>query len=369
MSPIVAQEKPDTKAYREGVVLFAAEKYKEAIESFKEATLSNPKNADAFYQLGTSHRMVEQFSEAIESYKQALSLKPRWADALYGLGVTYGMSGSPKDAVTYLKESISLKPDSWKAHYNLGVAYADLAQPTESTASFKEAARLNPKDADIFFNLGMSYQQLYKLKEAEDAYAQALLLKPNDAQATYQIALIYLAMGNRGFATIHYLSLQKSNPDLAQKLHDRMFEKADLTQKSVKGFGGHLIVVEKPQEFVQEWLKPETPNITPASLVKRDEPLGAFVLFAGCKRNSSDQCNSEVDYTVYKPDGNVYVERRGLELWKGQAPPAPNIQLSKAILFLKIGKDDPPGDYRVKAKVHDLNADIAFELETKFRLN
>jgi tetratricopeptide (TPR) repeat protein len=71
----------------------------------------------------------------------------------------------------------------------------------------------------------MSYQQLNKLKEAENAYAEALLLNPNDAQSTYQIALVYLAMGNRGFATIHYLSLQKLNPDLAKKLHDQMFTK------------------------------------------------------------------------------------------------------------------------------------------------
>jgi hypothetical protein len=138
--------------------------------------------------------------------------------------------------------------------------------------------------------------------------------------------------------------------------------------KSVNGFGGHLIIVENPREFIQEWLKPETPNIKPASDVKRDESIGAFVLFAGCKGDAQGACNSEVDYAIYKPDGSLLVERKEQPLWKEQAPPAPNSQLGRAILALQLGDDEPAGEYTVKAKISDLNADISFELETKFRL-
>ena len=51
-----------------------------------------------------------------------------------------------------------------------------------------------------------------------------------------------------------------------------------------------------------------------------------------------------------------------------QAPPAPNIQLGRAILAFRMRENDPAGEYKVKAKVSDLNANITFELETKFRL-
>ncbi len=139
-------------------------------------------------------------------------------------------------------------------------------------------------------------------------------------------------------------------------------------RKDVRGFGGHLIVVENPRAFIQEWLKPETPKIKSATLVKRDETLGAFVLFAGCKTDAQGACNAEVDYTIYKPDGSLYDERKGQPLWKEQAPPPPNVQLGKAILAFRLGKDNPTGEYKVKAKVSDLNADISFELETKFSL-
>jgi hypothetical protein len=136
-------------------------------------------------------------------------------------------------------------------------------------------------------------------------------------------------------------------------------------QKSVKGFGAQLLIVEKPQEFIQEWSKPETPHINPVSVAKRGEPLGVLVLFAGCKPDSKGVCNAEVDYTIYKPDGSIYGEQKAQELWKLEAPPVPNIQLGRAILVLRIEKKDPAGEYKAKARVHDLNADVSFELETR----
>jgi len=60
-----AQEKANSKSpYEKGMDLFKAEKYAEA---FKQAVKLNPKNAEAFLQLGNSYRQIENFPEAIES--------------------------------------------------------------------------------------------------------------------------------------------------------------------------------------------------------------------------------------------------------------------------------------------------------------
>ncbi len=138
--------------------------------------------------------------------------------------------------------------------------------------------------------------------------------------------------------------------------------------KAVDGFGGLLFVIRNPKDFVKEWLKPEQPNFDSAKTVKSNEPLGIIVLFASCKPNSDGICNTEVDYTAYKPDGSVYFERKGLELWKEKAPPKPNTQLGRAIINFQIQPTSPNGEYKVKAKVYDKNADISFELETQFIL-
>ena len=169
-------------------------------------------------------------------------------------------------------------------------------------------------------------------------------------------------------STILFVVLMIASPAFGQSKEKLDPEKDSPNRKAVNGFGGHLIVVENPREFIQQWLKPAPPKIKSVSDVKRGEPIGAFVLFAGCKPDAQGACNSEVDYVIYKPDGSVHVERKNLPLWKEQVPPSTNIQLSRAILGMRFGNDEPAGEYKVIAKVSDLNANVSFELKTKFRL-
>ena len=147
--------------------------------------------------------------------------------------------------------------------------------------------------------------------------------------------------------------------------NDRAADTPD--RKSVNGFGGNLIVVEDPNKFVQDWQKPETPQITLAKEVKRGVTVGVMVLFVGCKADARGACNADVDYLIYQPDGSLYTEQKGQPLWKETAPPPPIIQLGRAILGVRLAATDPVGEYRIKAKLTDHNANISFELETKFK--
>jgi hypothetical protein len=138
-------------------------------------------------------------------------------------------------------------------------------------------------------------------------------------------------------------------------------------RKSLNGFGAHLIAVKDPRAFIQEWLKPEQPKIEPAKKIKAGEPLGIIVLFAGYKEVSGS-CDSEVDYTIYKPDGSIFTQRLKQPLWKEAAPPKPNIQLGRAILAFQFQSGQPKGQYKIKAQVRDLNAGTTIDLETQIEL-
>lgn len=138
---------------------------------------------------------------------------------------------------------------------------------------------------------------------------------------------------------------------------------------NVNGFGARLVVVENPRQFIEEWLKPEIPKIKrwSATEVKRGDYLGAFLIFIGCRTNAHGICDSEVNYTIHRPDGSIYDELKGQPIWK-EASPAPNLQLSRGFLGFRFGKDEPTGEYEVKARVYDLNANLSFELEMKLWL-
>jgi len=153
---------------------------------------------------------------------------------------------------------------------------------------------------------------------------------------------------------------------VAQWKVDGKLVKDEPDHRAVKGFAAHLVVIQDPRKFIEMWKKPETPHFDSAKEVGFDETVGVIVLFAGCRPDGKGICNTEVDYTIYKPDGSIFIERKKQPLWKEQAPPPENTQLGRAILAFRTAKSISSGVYRVKAKVSDLNADISFEVETQF---
>lgn len=157
-------------------------------------------------------------------------------------------------------------------------------------------------------------------------------------------------------------------PGFAQWSRDGKPQPDSDDRKSLNGFGANLLVLKNPRDVIKEWQKPETPHFDPANNVKRGEAIGVFVFFAGCKKDRQGNCNTEVDYTVYKPDGSLYAERKAQTLWKEEAPPPPIIQMGRAILAFAAGQTDPLGEYKVKAKVSDLTAGTSFELTTNFNV-
>ena len=60
-----------------------------AAESFKRATLQDPKNADAWNMLGYSSRWAGKYPEAFDAYGRALALEPNHRGANSYLGVAY----------------------------------------------------------------------------------------------------------------------------------------------------------------------------------------------------------------------------------------------------------------------------------------
>lgn len=109
------------------------------------------------------------------------------------------------------------------------------------------------------------------------------------------------------------------------------------------------------------------PKIRPVTNVKRENGVGAVILFNGCVPDAGGRCDLEVDYTAIAPDGRIYSRRQRQPLWR-EASPAPNIQVGRASLSMRVRRDDPAGEYAVRARVADRNAGISIELATSFHV-
>ena len=174
-------------------------------------------------------------------------------------------------------------------------------------------------------------------------------------------------------STTLFLILIAASPAFPLRGQDDKSTSDEPNFKRVSGFSGYLTLDNYPHDHVQRWLDPvEIATLSAMPTMKRGKTMGAFVELMGCKQNAQGVCNARVNFTIYKPDGSIFTTRavwqRGL-LWKKQAAPAGRrSRKGLARMHFKFGKDDPTGEYKVKANVADLNADISFEIELNFYL-
>jgi tetratricopeptide (TPR) repeat protein len=170
-------------------------RYQEEIEACKQAIRIKPDLAEAHYNLGAAYGELVRYQEAIESYKQAIRIKPDDAYAHLNLGTTYGKLGRYQDAVEAYKQAIRINPDYAEAHYNLGVTYYGLGLYQDAVEAYKQAIRIKPDDAEAHSNLGKTYGKLDRYQDMIESLKQVIRIKPDDADAYYGLGLAYGKLG------------------------------------------------------------------------------------------------------------------------------------------------------------------------------
>lgn len=145
-------------------------------------------------------------------------------------------------------------------------------------------------------------------------------------------------------------------------------------QKSNGDFGAILLITNKPNEFFENWEKPPSPDYKPqmatVSEARRGDVVMAIVLFSGCAPNKEGNCSSQVGFKVINPDGSIYADHAGGELWSNKpAIPVGNLQVSVSNLGFEIEPHDQLGEYLIQASVKDLAANKEVFLTQKIAIN
>lgn len=112
-------------------------------------TAANPnqqKTADEYLDEGLAFMKAEKFKEAIESLKQAIRLKPDYDGSHWLMGVAYLRLEQYENAVTSLKEAERLNPKNDANFGALGDAYQRMKRYPEAIEAYKAALALSPAD-------------------------------------------------------------------------------------------------------------------------------------------------------------------------------------------------------------------------------
>ncbi len=119
--------------------------YQRRIATAEQVVAQDPKNLQAWIELGNDYFDTQQRQKAIDAYARALELDPKNPNVLTDQGVMYREIGAYDKAIANFQKANGIDPSHMQSLFNLGVVYAyDLKQPAKAIEAWNRIIALNP---------------------------------------------------------------------------------------------------------------------------------------------------------------------------------------------------------------------------------
>ncbi len=205
-----------SRALLQGKRLIENEKYPQAIEKLKSATVLLGTNAlacaQAWNYLGVACQYAGDTAASEKAYQRALSLNHDLAEAHYNLGCLL-LSENKLDPARAEFTAYALRlGNAPEGFLKLGTVQLRTHDLAAADKSFNDALRLSPQNAEALNGLGLVRVQQRRFSDAAQCFAGALKTQPD-----YRAALLNLAIVNHGYLKDRTAALQRYREYLALK--------------------------------------------------------------------------------------------------------------------------------------------------------
>jgi Flp pilus assembly protein TadD len=183
----------------------------------KKAIDKDPKNYQAWFDLGFVLNRLGRVEDSIHAYRQSVAAKPEVFETNLNLGLMLVRFNSP-EAERYLRAATGLKPTD---HVEEGQARAWLAlahllentKPEDALAAYRKASELTPKDTEPHLSAGLLQERQKEFSAAEAEYKQVLAVDPHSTEAAIGLTNLYMKSGRLGEAEPLLRRLATERPD------------------------------------------------------------------------------------------------------------------------------------------------------------
>ncbi len=173
-----------------GAMLYALNRWDDAIIHYKKALDINPNFTEAFFNMGTAYQAQALFEKAIESYGEALKLQPGFYEAVGNIGTIKQLQGDLDSAIKYFEKALSINEDAL-GHYNLAGALRNHGNLSIAINHYKKAIEIGTNEPEFYSDLGDALWHDGQINEANQFLRLAIKINPSHSRANYQLA-IYL---------------------------------------------------------------------------------------------------------------------------------------------------------------------------------
>lgn len=154
-------------------------KYVEAAGLFNELLANDPKDFQAWTELGTVYLLEQKGIEAEKAYLSAIDIRPKFFLGLMNLGRLRMMEKNYEGAIEPLTAAVAVNPTSPDANYRLGEAYLQIKKGSKAVGYLNQAIKLDPiGKADAHLRLATLYNAAGMKDKAAIEYEEFLKKKP-----------------------------------------------------------------------------------------------------------------------------------------------------------------------------------------------
>lgn len=203
----------------EGMVHQRDGNYPAALLAYRKVLEMDPRQLDAWCNMGSVLRELGRREEAWSACERALEIDPDSTATLCNLGSLKGDAGDFQGALELLQRVVRAQPDHFLAHLQLGWVLFGLDRLAESLAADDRAVALGPTVAAAHLNRGYTLMKLGRLPEAEAAIMRSLELDPGLALGHWNLAFVRLLDGRFDEAWPHYAWRWKIRESLPSQRH------------------------------------------------------------------------------------------------------------------------------------------------------
>lgn len=124
----------------------AGDGHQARIASLQSIVARDPKNVQAWVQLGNDYFDTHQPQKAVEAYGRALELEPHNPDVLTDQGIMYRELGQFEKAIENFQKANRADPKHVQSLFNMGVVLSsDLKQPTKAIEVWTKVIQVAPQ--------------------------------------------------------------------------------------------------------------------------------------------------------------------------------------------------------------------------------
>ena len=211
--------------YGEGMRLYNAHLYREAIEKFERVIKKKASRASLYHNLAEfyccyAHRnlgimlfVVGNFADALREFEKGLCGSKNPHEIYHLMGICQNNLGDYENAVSTFSTILRNDPDSLPTKLRLGIALHNLKMWDKSVGLYSTILEQKPKYADVHFRLGLALLGQDKADLAVKAFSVAVSINPNYVEAHIKLGLTQAYIGDFAGALASFAAILARHPD------------------------------------------------------------------------------------------------------------------------------------------------------------